>query len=113
MGIPGFVANFSLRDAIAHYRFTGLQYIETMDAVRLQGCTPGQIAGGYENIDGDCILTGWNWNRGGYPGGRVSWGGRCTPHMGPCQFDVRSRSWVRRFRAPNCDETKIPCRNPP
>ena len=46
MGIPGFVANFSLRDAIAHYRFTGLQYIETMDAVRLQGCTPGQIAGG-------------------------------------------------------------------
>ena len=44
-------------------------------------CTDQQIAGGYEDIDGQCLLTDWN---GGYcnlPGG-CDWGGCKTPICG-------------------------------
>ena len=36
-------------------------------------CTPQQIAGGYEDVDGECLLTGWNWGTGGGTG----WIGGC------------------------------------
>jgi hypothetical protein len=33
-------------------------------------CSRDQIEGGYEEIDGECVLTGWNWGYVGGGGGR-------------------------------------------
>jgi hypothetical protein len=44
-------------------------------------CTDQQIAGGYEDVDGQCLLTDWNGEYCNLPGG-CDWGGCKTPICG-------------------------------
>lgn len=40
--------------------------------VRENACSAEKIEGGYEDFNGECLLTGWNWSSGGTPTGCVT-----------------------------------------
>lgn len=90
MRLPNFVAEASVYRG-GHYVTmpfaTVAGVVPQRQMIEANACSSSQIAGGYEDVDGECILTGWNW--GGNGGGSGPWIDGCRDPL--CFREPRPR----------------------